>query len=203
MTELHQDEEVDETTPNPEGDVEESSELDDLLKSLDDESDEEVVEDSEPQEDFLSTFNSKLGTTYTSEEEMQKGIKELRKKASKPSATAKKKPVASATESTTASPDLSDDILAMRFPESEAVMADLQAESNATGKTKLEIYKSSTFMQNEAKARGQKENNTQKVNSPSQIKGEVDYSNISQEDIEKLPADKRGAVLREMANKGL
>ena len=203
MTELHQDEEVDETTPNPEGDVEESSELDDLLKSLDDESDEEVVEDSEPQEDFLSTFNSKLGTTYTSEEEMQKGIKELRKKASKPSATAKKKPVASATESTTASPDLSDDILAMRFPESEAVMADLQAESNATGKTKLEIYKSSTFMQNEAKARGQKESNTQKVNSPSQIKGEVDYSNISNEDIEKLPADKRGAVLREMANKGL
>jgi len=203
MTELHQDEEVDETTPNPEGDVEESSELDDLLKSLDDESDEEVVEDSEPQEDFLSTFNSKLGTTYTSEEEMQKGIKELRKKASEPSTPAKKKPVASATESTTASPDLSDDILAMRFPESEAVMADLQAESNATGKTKLEIYKSSTFMQNEAKARGQKESNTQKVNSPSQIKGEVDYSNISNEDIEKLPADKRGAVLREMANKGL
>ena len=199
MTELHQDEEVDETTPNPEGDVEESSELDDLLKSLDDESDEEVVEDSEPQEDFLSAFNSKLGTTYTSEEEMQKGIKELRKKASETSTPAKKKPVASATESTTASPDLSDDILAMRFPESEAVMADLQAESNATGKTKLEIYKSSTFMQNEAKARGQKESNTQKVNSPSQIKGEIDYSNISQEDIEKLPADKRGAVLREMA----
>lgn len=204
MAELHQDEEA-EATPNPESETkEEASELDNLLKSLEDEeAAEEQTESTTDEPVFLEEFNGKFGTSYTSEEEMQKGIKELRQKASKPSATAKKTPVASATKEIPASPDLSDDILEMRFPESKAVMADLTAQSEATGKSKLEIYKSSTFMQNEAKARGQEESNTQKVNTPSQIKGETNYSNITEEELMKLPADKRNAVLREMASKGM
>lgn len=209
MAELHQDEEA-EATPNPESETkEEASELDNLLKSLDEEEaqgEKETVTgepDLDEDEGVRDKFNDMFGTNYTSEEEMQKGIKELRQKASKPSATAKKTPVASATKEIPASPDLSDDILEMRFPESKAVMADLTAQSEATGKSKLEIYKSSTFMQNEAKARGQEESNTQKVNTPSQIKGETNYSNITEEELMKLPADKRNAVLREMASKGM
>ena len=204
MAELHQDEEVEEetqeTTPQPESETEEASELDSLLAELD----EDDAKEEKTKEDFLSEFNTKFGTTYNSEDEMKKGIKELRKKASEPSATAKEEPKAKAKATPKAStPDLSDDILEMRFPESKAVMAELESQSNETGKSKLEIYKSSTFMQNEAKARGQKESNTQKVNTPSQVKAETDYSNITEEDIMKLPPDKRGAALREMAKHGL
>ena len=195
MTEekLNQSEEVEEETPEtkPE-DGSGSEEMSDeefeaLFKDDSEESDDsdDSKEESksgenqkeESEDDFLERYNAEFGTNFKSVEAIKESQKNLRRAVSE-KGQAKK-------EEQTFLQKYAEDVLLARHPEAEFVIDELKEEAERTGKDIIDLYKSSTFIQKEAKARAEEEqaNASKKVNVPdagSSAK-QIDFSRMTSE----------------------
>ncbi len=194
MTEekLNQSEEVKEETPETKPDDGSGSEemsdeefealfKDDSEESEDseEESKEESKEDSkeESEDDFLERYNAEFGTNFKSVEAIKESQKNLRRAVSEKGQIKK--------EEQTFLQKYAEDVLLARHPEAEFVIDELKEEAERTGKDIIDLYKSSTFIQKEAKARAEEEqaNASKKVNVPdagSSAK-QIDFSRMTSE----------------------
>lgn len=164
--------EDEQSTPQDDRSLEDTSEIDDLFseeeETIDDLFSEEEETKEETKED-VEALKKRL-------QEMEKGIKKLASQLGRQKTT----PQTAAVSST-----IAEELLLARYPEAENVMDEIKKAAQETGKDPLTIFKSSQFLQKEAKARLEakqaEEEAKAKVNSPSSSigpKGDIPFNQI-------------------------
>ena len=195
-----EEEEKSDTKPDEGSDSEEMSdeEFEAVLNGEDDE-EEESEEDggskddskaSEDSDTFVEDYNEKFGTNFKNLEAIQESQKNLRKAASgkKDSPTAEPKAKGNFEDK------FAEDLLLGRFPEAAHVLEELHEEAENTGKNVLDLYKSSSFIQKEAKVRAEESDvdtsNNKKINIPDAGTSAktIDFSRMSSEQFKQYKA---------------
>ncbi len=181
------DEEFEAILNGEESDEEESSEESSEKEESEEESEEESSDKESFDEDkFVKEYNKRFNTNFKSFEAIQESQKHLRRAASGKGKTETAKPKTSNVEA-----KFAEDLLLARFPKASYVMDELKEEAERTGKTVLEIYKSSKFIQKEAEVRAEEDNvdksNSKKVNIPDSGSSakEIDFTRMSSEQFKK------------------
>ena len=132
-----------------------------------DEESEEETDDTPLSDDVkLKAINELRGTNYRTIEEAKKAEEKLRQVAKSKKTQKKSEPKESVSRV-----DYSQRLLKIQYPEAEHVMDLIIEEAERSGRDVLDIYETSTFLQNEAKAKSETENvdtsNSKKINKPS------------------------------------
>jgi len=128
--------------------------LDDLFEDEEETTDNQ--QDKSTEDETVEQLKKRLA-------EMEKGIKKLASQMGRQKSTP---PTAERTPSY-----LEEEVLLARYPEAQNVMEEIKTISQETGKSPLELFRESSFLQNEARARAEQkkkeEENKAKLNAPS------------------------------------
>ena len=164
-------------------DEEESQEIDEILKALeDDDSDDEDFEDEKNGEDgenILAAIKAATKKDFKSVDDLVKSLKEgdkahailgqLKKKQKEnedkgDDKNDKKEDISP--ENAKLSESVLEEILIARYPEAQFVLDELNEAATLSGKTKIEIYKNSKFLQTQASVLSRKASNSLKMKKP-------------------------------------